>query len=227
MDFKDKIKNIDPYTPYKTMFLTKSEQAQLQNRFKDYVMFDGGYSNPERTRAFISQLPSGIVCFKIEYNENFLTLTHQNILGSLLSLNVKREVIGDILAEDSCFFVTEEMTPFIIKEFTKIGNHPITLTIFDGRMLERKINLEEHVIYIDSLRLDLVVSKLIRKSRNEANLLIDNDMVQVNHMVASKATKTINENDVLSIRKYGRFILLDTSKTSKKNKIVLKYGKFI
>ena len=54
MEFKEKIKNLDPYTPHKTMFLTLSEQAQLRNRLKDDVVFDGGYSNPERQRAYIN-----------------------------------------------------------------------------------------------------------------------------------------------------------------------------
>ena len=148
-------------------------------------------------------------------------------MGSLLSLNIKRDVIGDILVEESCFFVISELKDFIKNELTKIGNHTITLTEIEPSNLSRTIKLDEQQSFIDSLRLDLVVSKLTRKSRSEANMMIDNDFIKVNHLVVNKATKTLKENDVVSIRKYGRFVLLDTSKKSKKDKIILKYGKFV
>lgn len=227
MEFKDKIKNIDPYRPHKTMFLTASEQAQLKNYFKELVSFKGGYDFPERVRAYFNIDVDDIVCFKIIYNKSYLTLTHQNILGSLLSLNVKREVIGDILAEHDAFFIIKEQAPFVIQEFTKIGSHSITLNEIDGSNLSRTIQLDENIAYIDSLRLDLVVSRLTKKSRNEANLMIENDLVSVNHLVVNKSTKTCVEKDIISIRKYGRFVLLNTQNQSKKGKIVLKYGKYI
>jgi len=227
MEFKERIKNIDPFTPYKTMFLTKEEQAQLKNYLKDQVVFDGGHVNAERARAFVASEPHSITCFKIGYNPNFLTLTHQNILGSLLSFNLKRDVIGDILVEESCFYTTTEIVPVILQEFNAIGNHPITLEMIDGSLFETKIELDEFIAYVDSLRLDLIVSKIANIGRTEANEMIDNDLIKVNHLITNKATKTLKQNDILSIRKYGRFELLDTTKTSKKGKIVLKYGKYI
>lgn len=226
MDFKERIKNIDPFRPYKTKFLTLTEQAQIKNMFND-VLLEGGYPSSERKRAYFNLEPVDITCFKIIYNDSFLTLTHQNVTGSLMSLNIKREVIGDILVEHDAFFVIGEQKDFIKQEFTKVGNVSIALEEIDGFLLNRTISLLEDTIYVDSLRLDLVVSKIAKKSRNEATLMIENDFVKVNHLVKNKNTFLLKDKDVLSIRKFGRFQLLDTKKTSRKGKIILKFGKFI
>lgn len=227
MEFKDKIKNININKPYKTMFLTLNEQAQLKNKFKDSVRFEGGFINSERKRAYINIDDNDITCLLISYNKNFLTLTHQNIMGSLLSLNVKREVLGDIVPESNVLFVISELKDFFIQEFNSIGNHSITLQEVDGSTIVKHQQIEDNIMYVDSLRLDLIVSRITKKSRNETQLMIENDLVQVNHLVTNKYTKECSNEDILSIRKFGRFKLLDTTKTSKKGKIVLKYGKYV
>lgn len=228
MDFLNRIKHFDQSTYTKTMFLTEVEQAQIKNHLKqvDFIL-DGGYKQAERKRCFINLDASDITCFKINYNKQFLTLTHQNILGSLLALNIKLEAVGDILVEYNCFFVISELKEFIINEFTQIGTSPITLEEIDGSNLTKTISLEEHIAYIDSLRLDLVVSRLAKISRNDAVTMISNELIKVNHLPNTKPTTKIKEDDIISIRKKGRFMILDTKNTSKKNKIVLKYGKFI
>ena len=75
--------------------------------------------------------------------------------------------------------------------------------------------------------IDLVVSKIIKGSRKDATFLIETELVQLNHTSVTKTSKTVQENDIISIRKKGRFKILNTQKTSKKGKIILIYGKFI
>ena len=80
---------------------------------------------------------------------------------------------------------------------------------------------------VSSLRLDSIISKITKKSRNIASEMINNDLVKVNHLISNKNTKIMNEEDIISIRKYGRFLIIDTKKTSKKGKIVVKFGKYV
>jgi RNA-binding protein YlmH len=227
--FLDKIKHYDENTVTTTMFLTKTEQKQIKNQLKYTVDFsiDGGYSNFERGRAYINTEIGSISCFKINLKSTFSSLSHQNILGSLLALNIKRETIGDIIAEESVFYIISELDSFILQEFTSIGNAPLILEKIDGRSFKRQESLEEHKAFIDSLRLDLVVSKIIKGSRKDATFLIETELVQLNHTSVTKTSKTVQENDIISIRKKGRFKILNTQKTSKKGKIILIYGKFI
>jgi RNA-binding protein YlmH len=229
MNFLDRIKHYDQNTVTKTMFLTMTEQTQLKNQLRnkvDFVIY-GGYDDFERGRAFINCDVEAITCIKMNYNKQYLTLTHQNILGTLLSLNIKREAVGDIIVDQDAFFIIDELSSFIVKELTMINNVPLTLTIVDGSNLVRTTNIEESKAFIDSLRLDLVVSKIANISRTKAAFLIENDFVMINHQVVNKITKLVKDDDILSIRKNGRFMIIDTSKTSKKGKIVLIYGKFV
>ncbi len=233
MEIKDKVKGylVNPLkTSVRTKFLTLTEQAILINTLKNKVFFklDGGYPNSELKRAvlYIDE-ESFITCFKIIYNEKYLSLSHQNILGTLLSLSITKESIGDILASEDVFFITSELKEFIINEFIKINNVAITLEEIDGSNLVRNIELEISSFTVSSLRLDSIVSKITKKSRNEALNMINNDLVQVNHLISNKSTKSIKEEDIISIRKYGRFIIKDTKNTSKKGKIIVKYGKYV
>lgn len=229
--FKDKLKNIiENGKPVRTKFLTSSEQAQLKNSVKDksILKLEGGYPNSELKRAnFYCDEDIMITCFKINYNKKYLELTHQNILGTLLSLSITKDSIGDIISEDGIFFIISELKDYIIKEFTSISNVKIELEEINGSNVKRQVKLEETTSYIDSLRLDLIVSRICKMSRKESIAYIEADFVKVNHFVVNKNTKLIVDNDILSIRKYGRFIILDTSKTSKKGKIIIKYGKFV
>ncbi|KFZ27665.1 MAG: hypothetical protein KQ78_00093 [Candidatus Izimaplasma bacterium HR2] len=233
MEIKDKVKGYlaNPLkTSVRTKFLTLTEQAILINTLKNKVFFklDGGYPNSELKRAVLYVDDEAfITCFKIKYNEKYLLLSHQNILGTLLSLSITKESIGDILASEDVFFITSELKEFIINEFIKINNVAITLEEIDGSNLVRNVELEMSSFTVSSLRLDSIVSKITKKSRNEALNMINNDLVKVNHLISNKNTKSIKEEDVISIRKYGRFIIKDTKNTSKKGKIIVKYGKYV
>lgn len=233
MDFKDRVQSFldgNSSKPVRTKFLTLNEQVILKNTLqkKVYFQFYGGYQDAELKRAVIYQddIPN-IACFQIYYNEKYLKLTHQNILGTLLSLSINKDSIGDILPKQGVFFVTEEIKEFIFLEFNKINNVSITLEEIDGSKVYGEKELEELSFTSDSLRLDLIVSKITRLSRNEVQDLLQKELIKVNHLIETKNTKKLQDNDVLSIRKYGRFQILDTSKTSRKGKIIVKYGKFV
>lgn len=233
MEFSDRVIGFLEHpinTSVKTKFLTLTEQAIIKNTLKNKIFykFYGGYETSDLKRAIIyKDSDPFITCFKIIYNKKYLTLTHQNILGTLLSLSITKDSIGDILASEDAFFITSELKDFIINEFVKINNVSIELKEIDGSQLIRKTELEVDSFTVSSLRLDSIVSKITKKSRNLASEMIINDLVKVNHLITNKNTKYINEEDVISIRKYGRFIIQDTKKTSKKGKIVVKYGKYI
>ncbi len=228
MEFLDRFKHVTKDTVLSTMFLTAFEKHQLQLFLKKDipVLFDGGHNDAERCRAYINKQEE-IICFKISSNDRFLHLTHQNILGSLLALNIKREAIGDIIPKEHVFFCIGELQSFIEKQFTMIGRSNISLQKIDGSSLIKTDELEHHRISVESLRLDLIISKITKLSRKESVLLIENDQVKKNHLPINKITSLVSEQDILSIHRFGRFVILDTKNRSKKGKIVVIYGKYI
>ena len=64
---------------------------------------------------------------------------------------------------------------------------------------------ETYKIIISSLRLDLIVSELVRKSRSQAKEFIENERVFINHKNETKLTKEVKEEDLITVRGKGRF----------------------
>lgn len=228
--FKDKISNIiENKKSVSLRFLSLTEQSTVINSTKhtQIAKLDGGYDGAELKRAYFYTNQDLITCFKIDYSTSKLTLTHQNILGTLLSIGVTRDSVGDILPKQGVFFVTKEIEKEIIESFTMINHVPIRLFEYDrANVYSETMFLNDHFT-IDSMRLDNVVNKIIKKGRSEAQLMIEKDLVKLNHIIATKTTIKIKENDVISIRKFGRYKIIDCKNTSKKGKIIVNYAKYI
>lgn len=227
MTFVDKIEHIKAkQQPTVLRFCTLTEQAIIKNRIPS-VIFDGGYDEAEKKRAFLFMEPyPSVICFQIEFDDRYLEITHQNMLGTLMSLSITADSIGDILPDQGLIFVTSEIADEIERSFTAINHVPINLTYYDPTNVKRNQQYSSHERVVATLRLDLVVSKIARISREEAQERIQNEWVKINHMVVTKPTKTISDEDVLSIRKSGRYVIDNTEKRTKKNNIVLKYRKY-
>lgn len=207
-------------------FLTPAEQA-LVPKTSDGVM-DGGYPEAERKRLYLNTTSTdGIVCFKIHANDRFLELNHQNILGSLMALSISRDSIGDIVPRQQAFFVTAEIADEIRQSFRQIDRVTITLEEIDGSMIHREQEFTMLTVIVPSLRLDNVVAKIAKTSRNTVQEWILQEYIHVNHVVATKATKHLTKSDILSIRHHGRFVIDDTSMRTRKGKIVVNYRKFV
>lgn len=185
MEFSDRVKGFleNPLnTSVKTKFLTLTEQAILKNILKNKIFYRlyGGYDGCELKRAVIyKDSDPFITCFKIIYNDKYLTLTHQNILGTLLSLSITKDSIGDILVRNDAFFITSELKEFIQNEFLKINNVSIDLLEIDGSSFKKELNLEIGSFTVNSLRLDSIVGNITKKSRTIASDMILNDFVKV------------------------------------------------
>ena len=75
------------------------------------------------------------------------------------------------------------------------------------------------------MRLDLVVSKIIKQSRSKTDIYMREKKVLVNYDQTSKI-QTLKIGDVLSIEKCGKFIIDDIEVISSKNKIKVKIKKY-
>jgi len=227
ISFKDKITNIlENNKSVSLRFLSLEGQTQL-SKLKEVILY-GGFDQAEKKRAYFYQdIQDDIICFKINHNEKYLTLTHQNILGTLLSNSITIDSIGDILPKQGLFFVTKEISKEILNSFTKINNVSIELEVYNKDDVLPEKELEDYKTTLESLRLDLVVSKICKISRSKANEMITSELIKINHKTITKQTTIVKELDTISIRRFGRFIIKDTKNKSKKDKIILKYAKYI
>ena len=208
-----------------TLFLDPSEFNQIKYKYKKYNIFKP-YKDSEKVILYINELPN-ITLFKIESKN---ALKHQNILGSILALNINPSFLGDIIIDNDkyYFYIISELKEYIKNNLTKISNYNITLKEIDINTLnnyERKY--EELEILVSSNRIDNVISKIINTNRDRIVDKIKNKEVILNYEILSKSSYYLKPNDVFSIRKYGKYKYIDIINTTKKNKSIIKVLKYI
>ena len=111
-----------------------------------------------------------------------------------------------------------------------------TLTRFcNSKILELEINdldvqevsVEEVKIIVQSLRMDNIVSDLIRTSRSKAVEVIKQERVFINGQNETKPSKTIKIGDKITVRGKGRFVVKQVDGTTRSGRTVLLIEKYV
>jgi len=155
------------------------------------------------------------------------TASHRDVLGSLMSLGIKRCKVGDIIITDKVYFeVKNEITPYIISNLLKIKNRNVKPYIYEGE-LEKTFNFSEQTMTVSSLRADCVVGSIARLSRENAKEYIISGNLSVNSKAFDNPSKDLNESDVISLRGYGKYIFSEVLGTTKKDRLKIIIKKYI
>ena len=228
------------YTQYLTDFLDPREQqivSSLIGSKNEETQFSlhGGIESAERKRAIIAPFYEEInkqlfevVLLNATYPSKFVTLTHRDILGAFMSLGIDRKKLGDIFVEDDQFYIitTKDIAPFLIMNLTKINQATIKLVELPFTEDIKNTDVWEKSTHIvSSLRLDILVKELYRMSRRQAVQLIKENRVKVNFMEVDDPAMQVIENDLLSVRGFGRSKVMEIKGQTRKNKIIIISGK--
>ncbi len=220
------IKNISSYFTL-TKFLTLEEQKIIEQKCRYYVFYP---LESERKRAIVSQneitnKDFQIEILKITYNKKFGNIAHKDVLGAILGLGIKRECIGDIIISDDIYvYVIKEMSSFIVNNLITVGkvNVNVKLSSFDEI---KDINIDNYVedeMLISSYRLDTIVSERTNLSREKAKQYVILKNVKVNGNININPDYIVKINDLISIHRYGRIIINEEIRKTKKDKIIIK-----
>jgi len=203
-------------------------KSMLDKNHIKYI-FSGGFNDAER--VYISILPDWaddvefpFTALKFEY-KSIYSLSHRDFLGTLMSLGIERDKVGDIIVNsgEAFAFVSNKIAPFCIENITKVGGVGVKVSIFDGEVCS---NTDFEIISktVASDRADCVVGAICNFSREKAKEFILSGNLIVNHIVCESISKTICTDDVLSIRKFGKFVVLSIDEKTRKdrNKLILK-----
>ena len=214
-----------------TKFLTNFEQVVLSQivayNYGDFkVEFFGGFDDAERKKAKIISneyydVDYDIVCLKAKFNNKFNKVEHRNILGAVHNLGINFNRFGDIivLENEVYIFVDEEIADYIAMEFTKAGRVNLDFQRVDLAEVGIEKKYEDFEIVSSSFRIDSIVAKITNKSRSKVKEFLEQDFIKLNHVVLRNGEKTCTSEDIISIRKYGRFVV----KGYTQNKKSLKY----
>lgn len=200
-----------------TDFLNPGERDILKSVAGDDVSLleFGGYNSAEKKRVLLdnsnlefSPAAFQITVFAIEYSQKFATLTHSAILGSLANSGVETSTFGDIITDGAGhwqFFAKSELSDFFTSEINYIGHTKVRLRpTTKQKVLTVEDDSAQASAIASSLRLDALVAAITKKSRQQSKNDIANNLVKLNWHSATNFNIMIKEDDVLSIRHFGR-----------------------
>ena len=156
-------------------------------------------------------------------------LSHRDFLGALMSMQIKREMIGDIVpGNGSCMvFVHENVAPLIQSELTQIGRVGVSVQEgIDGDLLSSP-KYEPIEIVVSSLRLDGVVAALVHISREQAMAMVQSGRVQVNYLENVSRSRPVTTGDILSLRGYGKYRVGPVIGETKRGRVRIQVEKYI
>lgn len=220
---------IDPYG-----YTVAETVAAAFERIK--LLTDGGYHGAERQRAvfihedFLGKPDFKLIGLKVIWNDKFYNLSHRDVLGSLMGLGIKREVVGDILmkGDHAKIIVDSDMAEYIKQNFAKIGSAAVSIEECDLAEIEpREERCKEIKATVASLRIDSVASSGFGSSRSRIASDIAADKLKVNWQPVKNASQIVKEGDVISMRGRGRVEVAAVTGTTKKGRLGILLKRYI
>ncbi len=190
----------------------------------------GGYESSERKIIGIfpdyheltdQDFPISIL--KIVYNQKYSkTLKHSDYLGSIMGLQINRAFLGDIITNENgaYVFVKDSLAGFICSNLEKVGNANVTAEIVN-EIDDFSENYIEKRITVSSIRLDSVIGSAFNMSRSKASDIIKAGKAFVNWELCEQPSKTLKENETVTIRGFGRVVIKEIAGSTKKDRIIL------
>ena len=210
-----------------TFFLTPNIYKEICYILKNYE-YNIYYPYPESDKIILytENIPK-VRLFEID---SYFPLTHREILGSLFGLNISNEVFGDIIVDNNkyYFYVMNEISDFILDNLSMIGNKPVKIKEIDIDTLSNyKRKYDSYEVIVSSLRIDNIIARIIGTSRDKVHKMIKDKLVMLNYDILSSNSYMLKDNDVFSIRKYGKYKFIGVINRTKKDNYIIKYLKYL
>ena len=233
-----------------TNFLDERQRSLISvlekegNQYTDTFYF-GGYQDAGRTAAVFVPKFLEVTDIDLFFHENpdecpfcliridkdrFTSLSHRDYLGALMALGIKREMLGDLLVDESGCFVpcVRSVKSFIVGQLESVGRASVrAYEVFFSEIAKTEAKSEEIVCFVSSLRLDNAVSAAFSVSRTKAVEAIEKGLVFVNSVQTLKPDFRLSENGTLVLRGKGKAVVLEILGESKKGRLRIKIKKYI
>ncbi len=229
-------RNVVTYTD----FLNLNEQDLLYRIPKRelYTSFElfGGYQYAER--QMVAFLPDAFCCEK-NYPYSVIKisnttpkfankLNHRDYLGSTLNLGIERGKIGDILVDDgfAYMYVADTMIEFLFQNLSKIKHNSVHIAVMDSCEFQIEPKYEMIQGTVSSLRLDSLIALVLKEARNKIIRYIESGKVFVNGKLITTNAYKIQDNDIISVRGFGKFQFVSTLGITKKDRLYVEIKQY-
>ena len=227
--------------PANTCFLSPRELELANYLFgKPEGLYSfGGY--PEAERKMLIFLPdyldesallesdSPVCCLRATFYQGD-SPSHRDFLGALMGAGIGRETVGDILVDKgSCdFFVTAEIAPYILQNFTSAGRtklHLAQIPLANASIPEPEVR--EIKDTLASLRLDSVIASGFRIGRSLAAQYVTSGKAAIDSLPCEKPDKAVAEGMKISVRGLGKIKLASVNGRTKKDRISVVIHRYV
>ena len=227
--------------PSNTCFLSPRELEMAKFLFgePEGLYAFGGYDDAER--KMLVYLPeyledsalfdedSPVVCLRAVFYQGD-SPSHRDFLGALMGAGIGRETVGDICVDKgSCdFFVTAEIAPYILQNFTSAGRtklHLEQISLTEATIPEPEV--KEIKDTLASLRLDSVISSGFRIGRSLAAQYISAGKAAIDGLPCEKPDKMVAEGTKISVRGLGKVKLSSVNGRTKKDRISVVIHRYV
>ena len=224
-----------------TCFLSPRELEMTRYLFGDVqgLVTFGGYEEAERKmlywlpeyleEASLYEEDSPLVCLRASFWDGDIP-SHRDFLGALMGAGIARETLGDIcVGKGSCdFFVTAEIAPYILQNFTSAGRTHLHLEAIPlDRVAIAEPEVKEIRDTVASLRLDSIISSGFRIGRSLASQYISAGKAAINGLPCEKPDKTVTEGMKISVRGLGKIKLHTVGGNTKKGRISVVIHRYV
>lgn len=198
---------------------------------------DDGLFEPSERRIlrisgddFCGEINDGYSIVKIENKSKFKKLDHKHYLGTIMSMGIKREKLGDLVVKDNiCYFpCIKGIDQYIVSNLEKINGCAVKVEIYsdDFEQVKNIADKKEISVITSSMRIDCLVSVLGKTSRSKVEKMIGSKKILVNYKTVQKKNSEVKEGDIITIRGTGKFYIKAVVGETKKERIKLQVLRF-
>lgn len=210
-----------------TNFIDSKDLKEITSKLKknDYKIYKP-YPDASKVILYKDKIKD-ILLYEIKSDDK---LRHQDILGTMFSLDITNEMFGDIIVDNNRYyiFIVKDIENYIKSNLLQIKNSKVELLSRNIDYLKDYIQkYEEYEVIVSSLRIDNVISKITNLNRKDIITKIKDKEIIVNYEIIKKPFYLLKENDIFSIRKYGKYKFIGIIKNTKKDNYVIKYLKYV
>lgn len=215
-------------------FLNEEELASVQVLFPEgpLIRYDGGYECARKRKVFFlydeDDSYTDVVCLTARIDQRFRKISHRDVLGALMHLQIDRHSFGDFWVEDNriCLYTSEEMQEFLMGNLTRVNQLSVSFVPSEEHPVQ-VFRTREFTAVAASERADAIVAALAHCSRSQAKDMIRQGLVQLNHVTLEEPDEVCNNNVTISIRGIGRFVYAGYDRTTRNGRIAAVFHQFI
>lgn len=224
-----------------TRFLTPLEQSlflSVKNTLPVPASLEGGSDSSIRKIAvfgseeefgYAFESPLRILHIRPKAVKFAESLSHRDYLGAVMSLGIERDLTGDIIVKgtDAWMFVLKSIVPFLCENLTQIRHTAVLCEETNGNVPHLAPSFQSISLQASSERIDLFLSGITKKSREQAKNLLKDDLVFVNGRLLTSAAHKLRAGDEIVVRGYGKYIYDGVSSVNRKGNLHLAVRKYI